>query len=526
MIMAITRAGSSPWLRVATFGAVATVFAAAVVAPWLPLGPDIYQHIVWDWQVMRCLAQWQLPLWLPDLNAGFGNPGIRLYSPLGPVLTGSLGTVLGDAGRGLRAAAILAALAVLWAARHRSTSRSLLVGAAVLISPMVLFSLFGRAAWSEYLSIPLLLWLLLNMARGELDGGRDGVVLALLWLAHAPTTIMAGIVGVGSLALHWSRHYTVRALQTVGVGCGLSAWHWMPLLRETADIEADKVMTAGMYEPARNFLASETAHTPEVNAWLAWMAVALLASVLATRLWAHHPRRTVLGVGCIALASPLALPLWWIPGPHQLLQFPWRWILPGTLLLVTAIAEVPKRRVLGAVCVLAPVIFMPWAPWVGVPHIDASLEWSDAGEVLMDSIGANPLLVDVRQHRPPAFEYLDRNLGIFGRSELAMAAGDGEIVRIRRWSPLRREVEVTGARPFVVAFRILDYPYWSVTTDNEKAIKTKVAPGVIACQVPAGRHILRVSWAGNPAAAIGQIVALLTALLVFFWRRRRVGLQP
>jgi hypothetical protein len=510
----------------AIYGVAMAIAVTAVIAPYLPLGPDIYQHLVWDWQVMRCLAEWQLPLWLPDLNAGFGNPGIRLYSPLGPVLTGILGTGLGDAGRGLRAAAILAAFAVLWVARRQTTTRSAVVGAAVLISPMVIFSLFGRAAWSEFLSVPLMLWLLLGMVKGELEGGRDGLMLALLWLAHAPTTIMVGFVGVGTLAIHRSREYAVRALQAVVVGCGLTAWHWMPLLRETAEIEAEKVMTGGMYEPARNFLASETAHTPQVNAWLAWMAVALLASVLATRLWAYHPRRTVLAVGCIVLASPLALPLWWIPGPHQLLQFPWRWLLPGTLLLMTALAEAPKRRTIGAVCVLAPVLFMPWAPWVGVPILDASLEWNEAGEVLTNSIGANPFLVDVRQHRPPAFADLDRNLGLFGQAQRVLVTGDGEVAEIRRWSPLQREVEVTGSKPFVVAFRILDYPYWSVASDDGQAVEREVVPGVIASRVPAGRHILRVSWAGNPVAAVGQIVALVTVLTLFFWRRRRVGLGP
>jgi hypothetical protein len=317
----------------------------------------------------------------------------------------------------------------------------------------------------------------------------------------------------------------VWALQTVVVGCGLTAWHWLPLLRETAAIDAGEVMTSGMYEPARNFLASETAHTPEVNAWLAWMAVATLAAVLITRLWAHHPRRTVLGVGCIVLASPLALPLWWIPGPHQLLQFPWRCLLPGTLLLVTAIGEVPKRRAFGVICALAPAVFMPWAPWVEVPKVDASMKWTDTGRKLMGSIGGNPLLVDVRQHRPPAFENLDRNLDLFGRTQLALATGGGEITEILRWSPLQREIEVTGARPFAVAFRILDYPYWSVTIDGERATESKAAPGVIACQVPGGRHVLRVSWTGNPAAAIGQVVALMMVLLLFFWRYRRAELN-
>ena len=525
MIVEVRETARGRWLQIAIFLVAAMATLSAVFTPWLPLGPDIYQHLVWDWQVMRCLAEWQLPLWLPDLNAGFGNPGIRLYSPLGPVLTGTLGTVLGDAGRGLRSAAILAVFAVLVVAQRQTPSRSLMTGGAVLVSPMVLFSLFGRAAWSEFLSLPLMLWLLLRMVRGELEGVRDGVALGLLWLAHAPTTIMVGLVGVGSLVLHRSRSYTVRALQVVGVGCCLTAWHWMPLLRETAFIEAERVMTGGMYEPARNVLASETAHTPEINSWLVWVAVASLVSVLATRLWAYHPRRTLLAVGCVVLASPLALPLWWMPGPHQLLQFPWRLLLPGTLLLVTALVEVPERRAIGVACVLVPLLFMPWAPWVGVPKIDASLGWNEAGEVIASSIGGNPFLVDVRQHRPPAFADLERNLSLFGRTQRVLVSGDGEVAAIRRWSPLHREVEVTGAQPSTVALRILDYPYWSVTTGDERAVEREVVPGVIACRVPAGRHVLRVSWTGNPAAAVGQIVALVTALLLVLWRRRLVGLS-
>jgi hypothetical protein len=525
VIVAIEELCTSRRARCAVLLAAFVATIVAVFSSWLPLGPDIYQHLVWDWQVMRCLAQWQPPLWLPDLNAGFGSPGIRLYSPLGPMFSGSLGLVLGDAGRGLRLAAILAALGVLWTAGRRTAPRSMLVGAAALISPMVLFSIFGRAAWSEFLSIPLMLWLLLGMAKGELDGAWDGGVLALLWLTHAPTTIMVGLVGVGSLALHRSRDYTVSVLKAAAVACGLTAWHWLPLLRETADIEATEVMTGGMYESARNFLASETAHTPQVNAWLGWVAIALLASVLISRLWVRHPHRSMLGVVCILLASPLALPLWRIPGPHQLLQFPWRWLLPGTLLVVTAIAETPGRRIVGMATILAPALFMPWAPWVQVPNLDTSLTWNEAGKVLLNSIGGNPFLVDVRQHRPPAFTDLERNVRLFGPTQRVLIIGDGEVLEIRRWSPLRYELRVRGGQPFVVAFRILDYPYWSVTSDGETAAETELAPGVVACRVPSGNHVLRVRWVGNPLAAVGQIVALLTVLLLVLWHRRRIGLE-
>ena len=73
MIMPKRTLSAERWVQIAVFSVVMTVAVAAIITPRLPLGPDIYQHLVWDWQVMRCLAERQLPLWLPDLNAAFGS---------------------------------------------------------------------------------------------------------------------------------------------------------------------------------------------------------------------------------------------------------------------------------------------------------------------------------------------------------------------------------------------------------------------------------------------------------------------
>ena len=73
----------------------AVLVVIAIVIPYFPRGTDLYVHVLWPWQVMRCLHEWSLPIWLPDLNAAFGSPGIGLYSPLGPSISGALGLILG-----------------------------------------------------------------------------------------------------------------------------------------------------------------------------------------------------------------------------------------------------------------------------------------------------------------------------------------------------------------------------------------------------------------------------------------------
>ncbi len=510
------------WLLAALLP-VGGVLFLVVMAPLLPRAPDLYVHLIWSWEVMRCLASGQLPVWLPDLNAGFGSPGIRLYSPLGPILTGGLGLVFGEAGRGLRAAALLAAGAVLLVPGiGRETvagEKYPWAGLIVLLSPMVVFSLIGRAAWSEYLAIPLLWWVMERLLDGRIRVGRDGAVIAALWLMHAPSALMAGCLGAASLLLHRSRDHTVKLVQLAIVGGGLSAWHWLPLVPESRDLGGQDILTSGIFDPARNYLGSATAHAPHHNMWLGWVAVAILGSLLLSRSWKSHPHRTAAVVGCVVMASPLSLVLWRLQSPLQLLQFPWRWLLPATLLLVPALTDSRIRRWAGVVCLLVPSLFMTWVQWARVPALDSSQGWTEVGPVLYEALGANPLVVDAAQNRPPAFSDFRSNLRVFGDADAVVVSGAGTVEKIHRWSPLRRQVEVVGSTPVTVGFRVLDYPFWSVSTEVPGIGAASSVPGVVACRLPAGRHLVNIEWTGNPLSAVGQIVAALTMLGLVLRRR-------
>jgi hypothetical protein len=500
----------------------AALVAIACLVPVLPANPDLYLHLAWAHQVMRCLAAGSLPLWLPDLNAGFGSPGLRLASPLGPVVDGVLGLALGDAARGLRLGALLAAVGVVAVYRAcRARRRWWAEATLVLASPAVLFALLGRSAWSEVLALPLLAWLLETAVTGWPRAAWGGVGLAALWLLHAPSTLAA--VGLALLAqvLRADARALARVAASTLVAAGLTAWHWLPLLDEAAYVGSRAALTGGIYRAARNVLGSSEAHDLGASVALGWCAVGLLAALLAAGSWRTAPLRTALATLCVAAASPLALPLWRLPGPHELLQFPWRLLLPATLLIVPAVsASLPHRRgSLAAAALLLPALLLPRPELVLAPALSVRDGWQEAGAAIHRAIGGNPLLVDAEQHRPPAFALLAGNLAAFGTEPVRVLAGSATW-RVARWRPLDREVEVRAAGDAVAALRLLDYPGWSVEVDGSPRAVVG-ASGAVGVAVPPGDHRVRARWRGNPLADAGLAVAAATAALLLLAGRHR-----
>jgi hypothetical protein len=166
---------------------------------------------------------------------------------------------------------------------------------------------------------------------------------------------------------------------------------------------------------------------------------------------------------------------------------------------------------------------MNWVQWVRVPELDGATRWGEAGPALYHALGANPLLVDAEQNRPPSFGALRPNLRLFGDSQAVVVSGVGTMVAVHRWSPLLREVEFVASTPVIVAFRILDYPCWAVSSYGAPDVAAGGMPGVVSCRLPEGRHLVSIRWVGNPRSAIGQIVAALTVLLLIVGRRSRGG---
>ena len=514
----------------------AALVAVAIAIPYFPRGTDLYVHVLWPWQVMRCLHEGSLPIWLPDLNAAFGSPGIGLYSPLGPSACGTLGLILGTGGRGVRAALALAALAVIMVAPGPDPRSRLTKAGLVLLSPAMLTELFGRFPVSQLLSVPLAWLLLEHAAERRWRWDRDGALFALLWLVHAPTAMMVGMIS--GLAVFAVRTGTpgdlpagvrgqllgVRQLGVASlVAAGLSAWHWWPLLSSAQNFPFRSALTGGEHHPLRNLIGVSGPHLPEINIAMGWAALGLLVALGVSGAWKTNRGR--LAVVAIVLASLPSALLWRYFAPLAWLQFPWRWMLPATLLATTAVIdEAPKQRRLfmtaSLAALLLPLAGLPALRLVPDPALTVATDPITAGERVMESFSGNPLLVDVMEHRPLWWEELGKTMVLLGPRQTALVPEQGAS-RVVGWRPLDREIEVESPQSATLVLRLLADPHWMIYVNQQPAPPDRWG-AALAVRLPPGRSQVEVLWAVDPRAIVGAIVAaiLLTWIALRQWRIR------
>ena len=508
----------------------------AIVIPYFPRGTDLYVHVLWPWQVMRCLHEGSLPIWLPDLNAAFGSPGIGLYSPLGPSFCGALGLALGTGGRGVRAALAIAALAVISVAPGRDRRSRLMKAGLVLLSPVMLTEFFGRFPVSQLLGVPLA-WLLLEHAADQRwRWDRDGLLFALLWLVHAPTAMMVVMISGLSLLVVRSditepyphsvrkRLFVAWNLLTAGVvAAGLSAWHWWPLLSSAPNFPLRSALTGGEHHPLRNLIGVSGPHLPEINIAMGWAAVGFLIALGISGGWRTNRGR--LAVIAIVLASLPSAPLWRYFAPLAWLQFPWRWMLPATLLATTAVIdEAPKQKRLlfgfSLAALLLPLVGLPSVRFVPDPALTVATDPIVAGERVMESISGNPLLVDVMEHRPLWWEDLGETMVLLGPHQTALVPSGG-VSRVVLWRPIQREIQVESPQPATLVLRLLADPHWMISVNRRPAFPGRWG-AALAVSLPAGRSDVEVRWAMDLRAIAGLIVAttLLVVITLRRWRSR------
>jgi hypothetical protein len=112
----------------------------------------------------------------------------------------------------------------------------------------------------------------------------------------------------------------------------------------------------------------------------------------------------------------------------------------------------------------------------------------------------------------------------------AFATGEGS-VRVRTWFPQEREMSAESAAGGTVVVRTFYYPSWHVYVDGKPAqARPEEGSGVIALELPPGRHDIVLRFEASSTVAAGEYVSLgaaaLALALAVFMRGRQPARVP
>ncbi|HQM15053.1 MAG TPA: 6-pyruvoyl-tetrahydropterin synthase-related protein, partial [Anaerolineae bacterium] len=434
--------------------------------------------------------------------------------------------------------------------------KSAALGAALLIgyAPYPLLNLHYRGAFAEVWGLACLAWALWAVQRLNVRGGRLPFVLtalcsAALMLSHNVMALLGMPLLAGyALLLAWQhparKAAALRLFLALGLGAGLSAFFWVPALREQAYVQIHQIQ---IYDYREHFLTlgelfsgptptvkgEVTPYVPHSVGWILPLLAAgaflpdkkTLPASARLQKWALLAASLVL----LGMTLPISAPLWEKLPLLSFVQFPWRFLGPVGLGLAVlggvgleqlpgpAAWRLPLALAAGSLFALTW-LFPPYArpqPPLTPPaliHIEretGGLGTTTAGDYL-------PIWV---QERPG-----DELLALY----TAAAEDDYLIPRLDpttlpEGAQLLAEKEALNAAQvtletpiaFRARFRWYYFPGWQVRVDGAPAPTLPDGPqGLLAVEVPAGKHTLEVRFGETPLRRTADAISLVSAALL------------
>ena len=543
-------------------------------------------------RLFELLAAGQFPArWMPNAAYGFGYPFFNYYAAL-PYDLAALFHIYGfsyvAALKLTQVGALLLAAggAYGWTrSLGLSRAQALLAAAAYTFAPFHLINLYVRGdSLSELWAMsfyPLVLW----SAQRCLSAPRLSRALtlagclALLVLSHnisalnfMPFVGLYLLLGGGAALLRPPASPPVGApserdwrpvliaLAALVWGLALSAFFWLPALREIGAVQLADV-TQGYFYYANHFRAADLVQpgllfnfdtaagqpTPFSMGLAQAIATglglaAMVVGALRARRWTVTHTFLLLGLALATfMITPASAWLWANLPLLRYTQFPWRFLSIQALFaaaliahLVPADANALQKRpswlrgvlAVGIGLVLAVTSLARLRPDF-IPLTDADvtpqrlqlLEYFSANigstigyEYLPRAVTPRPYASDVLLGRPPRLKALQ-----------------GQATGTRLWqSGAAESWTVTAAGgPATIALPMLDWPGWTARVDGQSTpVSAAVGLGWITLDVPAGTHTLVLALGPTPIRALADALSLLALALPLIvlgavaWRAR------
>jgi hypothetical protein len=515
-------------------------------------GHDFDFHLLSWMEVARAWhAGLIYPHWVQDANYGAGEPRLVFYPPVSWLLGGVLGIVFG-----WHAAPVLFVLLALSAAgssmyllaREWAPPHAAIFAACVyVVNPYALFVVYERSALGELLAGAWLPLMVLFALRTRSSVTPLGLSVAALWLTNSPAAVMGSyllaILALGMWIAERRPWPALRAAGGMALGLGLAAFYIVPAAYEQRWVQIGRAITPGM-RVEDSFLFGHTASDfhNQVLRTASWIFIAefVVGGIVAYLAW----RKRAAGRARVVLSATLPMLLLlqlpvsdviWKQTPHlKFLQFPWRWLLPlsvvicvlAAMALGASVKHGARARLLSFAMILALAIGGGWLFFQPCDEEDAvgaqvaafRLGQGTEGTDEYTPVGADNASI---QQRLP----LVRVLRAADDDTADSSAGDNPEWRagVPGTVAVKAAATVLNAEHWVVSLstpesgyavlRLMDYPSWRVSVDGRQVVGRPLREdGLLAVPVTPGSHTIEVQWSATRDVAAGRVLSALALL--------------
>jgi hypothetical protein len=515
-------------------------------------GHDFDFHLLSWMEVARAWhAGLIYPHWVQDANYGAGEPRLIFYPPVSWLLGAALGTMFG-----WHAAPVLFVLLALsaagcsmyllareWAQPHAAT----FAACAYVVNPYAMFVAYERSALGELLAGAWLPLMVLFAFRTRSSVVPLGLSVAALWLTNSPAGVMGSyllvILALGMWITERRPWPALRAAGGMALGLGLAAFYIVPAAYEQRWVQIDRAINPGM-RVEDSFLFGHTANDfhNQVLRTASWIFIAelLVGAIVAYLAWRKRADGYVRVVLTAILPMLLLLQLpgsevIWKHTPHlKFLQFPWRWLLPlsvvicalAAMALNAALEKNARTRLPGFAMIVALAIGGGWLFFqpcddedaVGAQVAAFHLGQGTQGTDEYTPVGADNAFV---QQNLPLVRVLrtaeDDTAGNPAGDNPEWHAGDPGAVAAKvaanAWNAEHWVVSLSTPESAYAVLWLMDYPSWRVSVDGRQVAGRPLREdGLMTVPVTPGSHTIDVQWSPTRDVVAGRLLSGLAVL--------------
>ena len=495
--------------------------------------------------------------WMADGAHGLGYPAYVFYAAL-PYYIAAL---LSELGLGVlwglkltqTLAFALAGVATYGLARELGARRTgaLLASAVYSTAPFHLVNVYVRGdSLSEFFAMalfPTLLWLLRRLASRPTAGrcAALAAAYAALVLSHNISALLfsplLGIWLLGEVFVRPREGRWRRLLwggSALGLGLLLSAWFWMPALRETSLVQLGD-QTSGYFHFAGHFRGLDLLQPRLIHSYridgdhdpfsMGCVQTVIMGLGLIAVIWGALRRRRLAWedallaltlLGATWLITPTSRWIWEHVPLLDYTQFPWRWLsiqaLAGAL-LVPRIETLWREHRADHLIALGGSALVLLAGLAGL-HIDRlPLQTGDITperlmlyETYSGNIGST-----VRHEYLPS-EMIPRphtsGVQLEGGAKPTPLALEGTLVSAAQGeqTPESEHWRITVSERALLAFHTTFYPGWEATVDGvPQGVEPLPGLGLIGLRLEPGEHDVRLHYEGTRTQCVARLLSLL-----------------